>query len=91
VIKAFAANRTDQAFYVGTLPGCMRCGQHLLDSHRLQLLHKLLTKNTVATAKVAIIEDERIVDGPSVGFSTRSELTLHLCALSLPTTHIALK
>jgi hypothetical protein len=32
VIEAFAANRADQAFYVGTLPRCSWCGQYLLDA-----------------------------------------------------------
>jgi hypothetical protein len=51
MIEAFAANGTDQAFYVGTLPGCTRCGQYLLDAHGLQLVHKLISKNAIAIAQ----------------------------------------
>ena len=32
MIEAFAANRTDQAFYVGTLLGRIGCRQYLLDA-----------------------------------------------------------
>jgi hypothetical protein len=51
MIEAFAANGANQAFYVGTLPGGIRCEQYLLDAHRLQLPHKLRSKNAIAIAQ----------------------------------------
>ena len=51
VVEAFAANGTDQTFYISTLPGCIGCAQYLLDAHRRQLLHKLLSENAIAIAQ----------------------------------------
>src|SRR4051812_2475588 len=51
VIQALAANRADDSFHIGALPGRTRCGQHLLDSHRLHLLDEVMAEDPVAISQ----------------------------------------
>src|SRR4051794_29648728 len=47
VVQALAADRADHALDVGTLPGRARGGEHLFDSHGLDLLHKLRAEDPI--------------------------------------------
>src|SRR5215831_4164881 len=51
VIQALAPNRADHPLDVGSLPGRPRCRQHLLDTHRLHLLHKVRPEDPIAIAQ----------------------------------------
>src|SRR6516162_11707666 len=51
VIQALAADRADDPLDVSTLPRGTRRRQHLLDAHRLDLLHELLAKDPIAIAQ----------------------------------------
>src|SRR5215467_16220561 len=51
VIQALAADRSDDPLDVSTLPWGTRRRQHLLDAHRLDLLHELLAKDPIAIAQ----------------------------------------
>lgn len=48
VIQALPANAANQPLNVRSLRGRTRSRQHLLDSHRLQLLYKLMAVDAVA-------------------------------------------
>ena len=47
VIEALAANGADHSFDVRTLPWGSRGRQHLLDAHRIHLIHKVLSKDVI--------------------------------------------
>jgi hypothetical protein len=51
VIQALPANGPNYPFDISPLPGRAWGRQHLLDSHGLHLLHKLVTKNPVPVAQ----------------------------------------
>jgi hypothetical protein len=48
LIQALPANGSNHSFDVRALPGRARSGQHLFDSHRLDLLHKLVAEDPIA-------------------------------------------
>ena len=47
VIEAFAANGADHSFDIRALPWGSRGRQHLLDTHRIHLIHKVLSKDAI--------------------------------------------
>jgi hypothetical protein len=47
VVQTLAANRADQPFDVGSLPGRARGGEHLFDAHGLDLLHEVLPEDPI--------------------------------------------
>ena len=51
VIQIFPANGADHPFDIRALPGRAWGGQHLFDSHRFHLLHKLLAEDPIAIAE----------------------------------------
>jgi hypothetical protein len=51
VVKTLAANRTDDAFYLGTLPRRSRRRQNFLDSYGFHICRQLTTVDSVAVPK----------------------------------------
>ena len=51
MIEALAANRPDDAFHIGTLPGRPGCGKHFLDFQVPDLAGEIVAENVVAIAK----------------------------------------
>src|SRR5215468_5752866 len=51
VIQALPPNRADHPLDVGSLPGRPGCREHLLDTHRLHLLHKVRPEDPIAIAQ----------------------------------------
>src|SRR5262249_42579511 len=51
VIQALAPNRADHPLDVSSLPGRSRCREHLFDTHRLHLLHKVRPEDPIAIAQ----------------------------------------
>ena len=51
VVEALAANRTDDAFHVATLPRGSRCRQNFRDSHGFYISRELIAEDPVAVSK----------------------------------------
>ena len=51
VVEALAANRTDDAFHVGTLPRRARRRQNFFDPHGFHIFAKLTAEDAVAVSQ----------------------------------------
>ena len=77
VIQALATNRANDPFDIRPLPGRARSGQDLFDSHGLDLIHKFLSKDSIAIAQEIAgcrVPGERfpeLVSGPLRGWMCR--------------------
>src|SRR4051812_2284287 len=48
MVQALASDRADDPFDISPLPVRARCGKHLLDTHRLDLVDKLVPEDPIA-------------------------------------------
>src|SRR3954462_5368364 len=51
VIQTLAANRTNEPFDIGPLPGRSWCGKHLFDAHGFYLIHEVLPEDSIPIAQ----------------------------------------